>query len=303
MNVTSLPAVGAVSVRPIGRTPIGVFAAYCRRNPQLAIGAAMILALLMIGLLGPLFVDTKLAQPTNSLPQRPPSWTNPLGTDDQGRDLLAALVVGVPLTLRVGFVAGAAGLGVGIILGLLAGFRGGWVDTVISIVVDTFLTIPALLVLIMIAASIKGFISVTMMGLIIASLAWMYPTRAIRSQVLTLRQRGYVQVARLSGLNTFEIIIQEVMPNMLPYMAAAFVGAVSNAVLASIGLEVLGLGPQNEPTLGMTIYWAITFNAVLRELWWWWVPPILVVIVLFVGLFLLSTGLDEIANPRKRKLA
>ncbi len=301
--MTSLPAAGAVSVRPLGRTPIGAFVAYCRRNPQLAIGAAMILALLMIGLLGPLFVDPRLAQPTNSLPDRPPSLMNPLGTDDQGRDLLATLVVGVPLTLRVGFVAGSVGLGVGIILGLLAGFRGGWVDLVISLAVDTFLTIPALLVLIMIAASIKGFISVTIMGLIIASLAWMYPTRAIRSQVLTLRQRGYVQVARLSGMNTAEIIVQELLPNLLPYLAAAFVGAVSSAVLASIGLEVLGLGPQNDPTLGMTIYWAITFNAVLRGLWWWWVPPILVVVVLFVGLFLLSTGLDEIANPRKRKLA
>jgi peptide/nickel transport system permease protein len=170
-------------------------------------------------------------------------------------------------------------------------------------VVDTFLTIPALLVLIMIAASIRGFISVTIMGLIIASLAWMYPTRTIRSQVLTLRQRGYVQIARLSGMNTPEIIIRELLPNMLPYVAAAFVGAVSSAVLASIGLEVLGLGPQNDPTLGMTIYWAINFNALLRGMWWWWVPPILVVVVLFVGLFLLSAGLDEIANPRKRKFA
>jgi len=90
---------------------------------------------------------------------------------------------------------------------------------------------------------------------------------------------------------------------MLPYLAAAFVGAVSSAVLASIGLEVLGLGPQNDPTLGMTIYWANNFNAILRGMWWWWGPPILVVVLLFVGLFLTSAGLDEIANPRKRKQA
>ena len=73
------------------------------------------------------------------------------------------------------------------------------------------------------------------------------------------------------------------MPNLLPYLAASFVGAVAGAVLASIGLEALGLGPQNEPTIGMTIYWAISFNALLRGMWWWWVPPIVVIVVLFVG--------------------
>src|SRR5438876_1103944 len=102
-------------------------------------------------------------------------------------------------------------------------------------------------------------------------------------------------------MNTLEIIVRE-LPKMLPYIAPAFVGAVSTAVLASIGLEALGLGPQNDPTLGMTIYWAIMFNAVLRGLWGW-VPPMVVVVVLFVGLFLLSAGLDEIANPRKRNRA
>ncbi len=167
--------------------------------------------------------------------------------------------------------------------------------------VDTLLTVPALLVLIIIAASIKGVISVTIMGLVIASLAWMNPTRTIRAQVLTLRERGYIDLARLSGMSTFKVIVSEMLPNLLPYLAAGFVGAVSSAVLASIGLEALGLGPQNEPTVGMTIYWALLFNALLRGMWWWWLPPILVVVILFLGLLLLSAGLDEIANPRHRR--
>jgi peptide/nickel transport system permease protein len=277
--------------------------AYCRRNPQLVAGIALVLVILGIGALGPLVVNPKDAEPLSAPPRLAPSMAYPLGTDDQGRDLFAVLVAGLPLTLKVGFLAGAIGLMIGIVLGLLAGFVGGPLDAVIRMTVDMLLTVPALLVLIIIAASIKGVISVTIMALVIASLSWMYPTRTIRSQVLTLRARAYVQIARLNGMGRFEIILREMLPNMLPYLAAGFVGAVSAAILASIGLEALGLGPQNEPTLGMTIYWALKFNALLRGMWWWWLPPIVVVVLVFLGLFLISVGLDEIANPRRRRQA
>jgi len=274
---------------------------YSRRNPQLVVGAAMLGILILISVLGPLFVSHRLADPLSELPSLPPGAGLPLGSDDQGRNLLAVLVAGLPLTLEVGFLAGAIGLGVGIVLGFGAGYVGGVVDAVVRMVVDTLLTVPTLLVLIIIAASIKGVITVGVMALVIASLAWMFPARTIRAQVLTLKERGYVQVARLSGMGGAEIVWREIVPNMLPYLGAAFVGSVSSAVLATIGLEALGLGPQNEPTLGMTIYWAIHFNAVLRGMWWWWVPPIVVVVVLFVGLFLVSAGLDEVADPRRRR--
>jgi hypothetical protein len=83
----------------------------------------------------------------------------------------------------------------------------------------------------------------------------------------------------------------------------SFVGAVSSAILASLGLEALGLGPQNNPTIGMTIYWSLHFNAIIRGMWWWWLPPMVLVVALFIGLFLISVGLDEIANPRRRRQA
>ena len=107
------------------------------------------------------------------------------------------------------------------------------------------------------------------MALVVASLAWMWPTRTIRAQVLSLRERAYVQMAKLNGMSSLEIIWKELFPNLLPYLAANFAGAVSWAVLATIGLEALGLGPQNEPTVGMTIYWAISFSALIRGMWWW----------------------------------
>ena len=175
---------------------------------------------------------------------------------------------------------------------------GGLVDTLIRGAADVLLTIPGLLFLVVLAASLHTTVTVDMMAIVVASLAWMLPTRTIRSQVLSMRERGYVQVARLSGMGDLEIIARELLPNLLPYLAASFVSAVGAAVLASSGLEALGLGPQNEPTLGMTIYWALYYTSLLRGIWWWWAPPMVMIVLIFVGLFLISMGLARIANPR-----
>lgn len=273
-------------------------AAAARRHPQLAAGSIVVFAVLAFGPLGAAFVDTDLARVGSAVPNLSPSLEYLLGTDAAGRDLLAVMVAGTPLTLRVGFLAGAVGLGIGIVLGFLAGYFGGFVDTLIRGAADVLLTVPGLLFLVVLATSLRTAVTVDMMALVVASLAWMLPTRTIRSQVLSMRERAYVQVARLSGMRDLEIIARELLPNLLPYLAASFVSAVAAAVLASIGLEALGLGPQNEPTLGMTIYWALYYTSLLRGMWWWWAPPIAMIVLIFLGLFLVSMGLDRIANPR-----
>ena len=141
------------------------------------------------------------------------------------------------------------------------------------------------------------------MALILALFSWAGPTRLIRAQVLSLRERGYVRMARLSGVPTFDIMFREMLPNMLPYLASSLAGNVAGAILAATSLEALGLGPARIPTLGMTIYYAIRSSAVIRGMWWWWGFPILILIVIFSGLFLMAIGLDEIANPRLRGAA
>ena len=274
---------------------------FMQDSPMLVAGVCMVGAILLFSLLGSLFVDTDLAQPLSVEPRQAPSWSHPFGTDASGRDLMAVMVAGVPLTMQVGLMAGAVGLGVGILLGFTGGYLGGRIDAGIRGVVDTLLTVPSLVVLISIASTIREEISITIMALVVASLSWMWPTRTIRAQVLTMRERAYVQMAKLNGMSTTEIIWKELFPNLLPYLTANFAGAVSWAVLATIGLEALGLGPQNEPTLGMTIYWAITFSALIRGMWWWWAIPIVFLILLFLGLMMISAGLDELANPKQRK--
>ena len=277
--------------------------ALMRRYPQLFLGLFIVLAILLFGPIGALFVDLEGAKVGSAPVDQSPSVKYPLGTDTHGRELLPVILLGTPLTIRMGLMAGAIGLGVGIILGFIAGYLGGFVDNIIKGAADVLLTVPGLLLLVVIATSIKGAISVNLMALVVSLLAWMWPTRTIRSQVLTMREREFVPMAKLSGMNSLEIIVLELMPNLLPYLAASLVGAVASAILASIGLEALGLGPQNQTTLGMTIYWAIYFTSLLRGLWWWWAPPILIIVLTFVGLFLIAAGLDEIANPRLRRVA
>jgi peptide/nickel transport system permease protein len=274
-------------------------------NPKFLIGCGIILVVVLFGLLGPLFWDTDLAYTGSSPLNLPPYWMakgsieHPLGTESNGRDMLAQLIVGTPASLKVGFIASIIGMGVGLILGSLAGYLGGRFDTVIRTISDSVITIPSLAVLIVIASYVQ-MTDTTVMALILAVFAWPGPTRMIRSQILTLRERGYVRMANLSGASALQIMFLEMVPNMLPWLAASFTGGISAAILGATGLEALGLGPTRIPSLGMIINYATTSSALVRGMVWWWLPPIVMLIVIFTGFFLITIGLDEIANPRLR---
>jgi peptide/nickel transport system permease protein len=282
-------------------------------NRKFVIGAVMILLVVLVELVGPLFWDVSMANTASAPLNIPPIWAkettgfgfgeptieHPLGTESNGRDMLALLIVATPRSLRVGVIAAGIGMLVGIILGFTAGYYGGWVDTVVRILSDAFITIPALAVLIVISAFVRQ-VTTENMALLLAIFAWPGPTRLIRAQVLSMRERGYVQMARLSGASSTSIMFKEMLPNLLPYLAASFTGNVSLRILEATSLEALGLGPTRIPSLGTTIFYAIRAAAILRGMWWWWGFPIIMLTVIFVGLFLMTIGLDEIANPRLR---
>ncbi|MEA3407247.1 MAG: ABC transporter permease [Chloroflexota bacterium] len=284
-------------------TKLQSFFGYLRRNKKLLLGIIILLILFLFATVGRIYGKPEDAYPMSAPANRVPCKEYPFGTDSQGRDLLSVAVMGTYLTSRVGVIAGIIGLAVGTILGFVAAYYGGTLDTIIRWVVDVLLTIPSLLVLVVIASSMKhyGGLSTNNMALIVAVLAWMWPTRTIRSQVLTLKRRAFVRVAQLSGENSLEIIFGELMPNLLPFLGASLVGSVTGAVFASLGLEALGLGPMREPTLGMTIYWVVYYGAFVRGMWWWVLIPIVIIVMIFVGLFMVSAGLDELANPRLRR--
>jgi peptide/nickel transport system permease protein len=283
-------------------------------NAKLVTGATIISTILLVGILGRFLWDTDLAYTGKAPLNQPPvgftyktlrgettgTWAHPLGTEGSGRDMLALIIVGAPNSFIVGIIAASIGMSTGIILGFTSGFIGGRVDDVIRLMSDVTVTIPALMVLIVIQSLLRQ-VDITTMALLIALFAWPSPTRLIRAQVLSMRESGYVRMAKLSGASTFSIMFKEMLPNLLPYLAASFIGNATGAILAAVGLEALGLGPQRVPTLGGTIYFALKGAALLRNMWWWWGLPTLLLSLMFIGLLLVNLGLDEIANPRLRQ--
>ncbi|MEM1388252.1 MAG: ABC transporter permease [Pseudomonadota bacterium] len=281
-------------------------------NPKLLWGAGILLAIVFIGIAGRAFWDTEMVF-TGSAPlklppvgfenlrKQPGVWEHPIGTDGAGRDMLSLLIVGAPNSLMVGVVASLIGMSIGIFLGFCAGFIRGRVDDVIRVISDVMITIPPLLILV-VFQSAYGDVSLLMMSVLIAGFVWQSPTRLIRAQVLSMRESGYVQMARLSGAPTLHIMFREMLPNLVPYLFGSFIANVTTSIVTAVGLEVLGLGPQRIPTLGRTIYEAINSGALIQNLWWWWGIPTLLLAVMFVGLLLINLGLDEISNPRLRRL-
>lgn len=267
-----------------------------RITPNLIAGVVILGVVVLASMLGPLFVDVDKALVGEVPPSLAPTAEYPLGTDSQGRDMLAVMVVAIPQTLKMGIIAGLVGIAIGLALGLISGFFGGPLDTTVRIFADSLMTVPGIAILIIIASNVESM-SVELMALTVAALAWMFPTRTIRSQVLSIRERSYTAVARANGMTELGVLFREVMPNLLPYVAASLVVSINGAILATVGLESLGLGAENVHTLGTTIFWARRYSAILRGQWWWWGPPIAIISLIFIALFLLSAGLDRFANP------
>lgn len=279
-------------------------------NTPLVCGALVIGLLLSSTLIGNIFWDTEMAA-TRSAPLNLPPYgfenmrkqegviEHPLGTTNSGRDMLAVMLVGTPATMSIGFIAAGIGMLIGIILGFTSGFYGGLWDDFVRLMADTTTTIPALAVLIVVQSLFR--VEVNTMAAMIALFAWPGPTRYIRAQVLTMRESGYVKMAKLSGAPERDIMFKEMLPNLIPYLAASFIGNTSGAILTAIGLEVLGLGPTRMPTLGVTIFFSLEAAAILRDMWWWWGLPTLTLILIFMGLLMINVGLDEVSNPRLRK--
>jgi peptide/nickel transport system permease protein len=275
---------------------------YFNRNKGLAIGLIILIALVLFTVIGLMTINPKQAYPLSVATKQPPSLKYPFGTDFFGRNLLAAMVVGMWQTAVIGVIAGGLGTLIGIVLGFTSAYFGGWIDSTIRTICQILTPIPVLLIQVVVAGSLdKRDVTIITMALIVVMLAWMGPTLVIRAQVLTMKERQFVSVAKLSGVSDIAIIFKEILPNLLPFIAAAFVGQVFAAVFASFYLAVLGLGPLREPLLG-NIIWAAQLQGAFFNGWWWWpIGPSIAMILILGSLALINMGLDELANPRVRR--
>lgn len=300
--MTTIVATSApeASVQQPGR--LTLLLRYFNRNRGLAIGLIILIALILFTVIGLMTINPKQAYPLSVATKQPPSLKYPFGTDFFGRNLLAAMVVGMWQTAIIGVIAGGLGTLIGVVLGFTSAYFGGWIDSTIRTVCQILTPIPVLLIQVVVAGSLdKRDVTIVTMALIVVMLAWMGPTLVIRAQVLTMKERQFVSVAKLSGVSDIAIIFKEILPNLLPFIAAAFVGQVFSAVFASFYLAVLGLGPLREPLLG-NIIWAAQLQGAFFNGWWWWpIGPSIAMILILGSLALINMGLDELANPRVRR--
>lgn len=227
-----------------------------------------------------------------------------LGTDNFGRDVLTELVSATGTSLLIGLVAGLIATTIGLCLGLLAGYIGGVVDDGIMFTTNLFTVIPSFVLLILISYSIgqeqRGAFTI---AVVIGFTSWVWTTRAVRSQVISLRNRDHVNLAKLSGHSTTRIILLSILPFIASYVIMALILQISSGILAEAGLSILGLGPKTTevPTLGLMMNWALIYQAHVLGKWWAYVPVILVIALIAFSLNLMNTGLDQIYNPALRE--
>lgn len=227
----------------------------------------------------------------------------PLGTDNFGRDMLTELVSATKTSLIIGFIAGTIATLIGLTLGLLAGYLGGLVDDVIMFFTNLFTVIPGFVLLILISYSIgQDQRGATTVAVVIGLTSWVWTARAVRAQVLSLRNRDHVNLSKLSGHSIVRIILSDILPYIASYVVMALILQISSAILAEAGLSILGLGPKTTevPTLGLMMNWAMIYSAHIMGKWWAYFPVIVTIALISFSLNLMNTGLDQVFNPALR---
>jgi len=227
-----------------------------------------------------------------------------LGTDNFGRDILTELVSAIGTSLKIGFIAGIVATLIGLILGLLSGYIGGFFDDFIIFITNLFTVIPSFIILILISYSVgQAARGVMMVAVIIGITAWPWTARAVRSQVMSLRNRDHVNLSKLSGHSLIRIILTDILPYISSYVIMAFILQISSGILAEAQLSMIGLGPATTEvsTLGLMMNWAISYSAHLNGAWWAYFPVIISIALISFSLNLMNTGLDQVYNPQLRE--
>ncbi len=288
----------ASAPRKIGR--LREFLYFAVRDKKIFVSLAIIATLLVVAIVGPMLRDYG---PNDYIgpPMQAPSSEYWFGTTTFGQDVFVQFVHGVGATFFVGLLGGGLAAIVGMTVGFVAGYRGGIVDETLNMLTNVVLVIPTLMVLIVIVAYVDArglLIEAVFIGLT----SWPWAARAIRAQTLSLRTREFVDLGRLSGQSTRQIIIGEIAPNMSSYLMLTFILLFGGAVLIAATLDFIGLGPTDGMSLGLMMNNAVLWSALQLGMWWWFIPPGIGIVAIVGSLYVLNVGLDQVFNPRLRKL-
>ena len=265
-------------------------------NKKARLGLCVLSVFVLMSLIGPLLVRDPADFLTN--PVIPPNSDFWLGSTQKGQDVFAQTIVGARTSLLIGFSVGTVVMFIGATIGIAAGFFGGWVDDLLSLLTNVFLIIPGLPLAVVLAAYLEA--SPISIASVLIITGWAYNARVIRAQTLALAKKDYVLAAVVGGESIWRIMFVEILPNMTSLVVSGFIGAVVYAIGAQVGLEFLGLGDVSAVTWGTNLYWAANSQALLTESWWTIVPTGLCIALVGFSLVMVNFAIDEVTNPRLR---
>lgn len=297
---TPVPRVGG---RRIG---LPVWASVLVTNPLSLVGCILLLIIVLAAVCAPLLTTYAPDAMLGPLGARPSSahW---LGTNDQGQDIFAQIVFGARYSLSVGFGAGLAIAAIATFVGMIAGYARGWLDDVLTLVMNIFLIIPQLPLLVVIAAYIplRGdnvIGAIALMAGVITVTGWAWGARVIRSQTLSLRGRDFIQASVVSGETSRRIIFVEMLPNMISLIVNTVIMSSMGAILTEAALDYLGIGNISQITWGTMLYHAQASSVLFSGEWWVFVCPGLAIAMTTMSMILINNGIDAISNPRLRTM-
>jgi peptide/nickel transport system permease protein len=230
----------------------------------------------------------------------PPSLKFPFGTDSNGQDIFWQATYAVRNSLIISLIAASVSRVIAVLVGMVAGYKGGNTDRVLMFISDGLLVIPLFLILVMLAMMVRQHMSLVVLGLMLSFFGWAWDARVIRSVILSLRERDFTKTAILSGTGTVKLVVDEYMPFATPLIFSTLINNISWAIGLEMTLALLGLVDVNVPTLGTMLNWAITYQAMFLGRWNWILTPVILAVLMFIALYWLSVSISEYLDPRTR---
>ncbi len=273
------------------------------RNRRALFGLVGLGFFLLMAVLGPMLIPLD-RMPNPEVRFQSPSLQHLLGTDYAGRDTFAQIVHGSRDIVQISFFTGVFAVLIALAVGLSAGLAGGRVDTLLTAVIDIFLTVPQFPVMAILAALVRVGDPVTF-GLVLAAWAWPGLARSLRAQVITLREREFVEAARVMALSSTWIVVREILPNLVPLVAVYFIRVARDAITVSVGIMLLGLVPLKVDNWGMMLNLATFQSGALYvpRAWAYLMSPLVAIVSFQFCLIQLASGVEELVDPRLRRRA
>ncbi|MCE1157442.1 MAG: ABC transporter permease [Spirochaetia bacterium] len=263
------------------------------------IGLLILLAFIFVAIFAPLISPYPPYERVGT-PFEKPSSKHLLGTNDIGQDILSEIIYGTRISLLIGILSAGVSLIIGTIVGMTAGYLGGKVDAILMRAVDLNLVIPMLPLMILLAAFLgPSFWNIV---LVIGILSWASPARVIRSQVLTIKNKGYVEAVEVLGAKPLYTITRHILPPTMSIIISQLILMSSRAILTEASLSFLGLGDPTQKSWGIILFYAQARSAFLTDAWLWWIlPPGILITILVISFAYIGNTLEEMVNPRLRR--